>query len=490
MNMGNGSTTIGCGQVFRLYDDGGANGNYEAGTSSRHTFTTTDGKPATIHFEELSLSETSHLFVITGTELNVDSVLYDLTAGSENPGVISSNGNTLTLYFLPGMKPAAGWNAIVEHSPGMSVADVWRRNEVTIRDEVCQSQTNTYDDPYGVSPDVVPLEVLNRNLRRAGTYTYTQTLYGADSHGCDSTVTFVLTVNPPMHHDTTVVTTNIILSEQGPFVWSVDGRSYTITGRYSKRYAMADGCDSLAILDFIVLQVDTTDNEICKDETTRLGVTVTTPDMSQFETDLLPPAIAIGDVLCDDGSVLKVDSFLISDKVAKGVVFYVDKTGMHGLAVALKNATNSCEWGARYSGVFSLTKTNLWSVAIFDMNGYGNTLEIKRRAENSTMNAHSFARNAPAAYYCYYYDHITNATGTQHKGWYLPAAGELNVLFGNRILVNKTLNDIGGYRLTNSKYFSSTSDNQYSDTGWDIDATGYCHSFGDVYKPARAIVSF
>ena len=436
MNMGNGSTTIGCGQVFRLYDDGGANGNYEVGTSSRQTFTTTDGKPATIRFEELELSETSHLFVITGTELNVDSVLYDLTAGSENPGVISSNGNTLTLYFLPGMKPAAGWNAIVEHSPGMSVADVWRRNEVIIRDEVCQSQTNTYDDPYGVSPDVVPLEVLNRNLRRAGTYTYTQTLYGADSHGCDSTVTFVLTVNPPMHHDTTVVTTNIILSEQGPFVWSVDGREYTITGRYSKRYALADGCDSLDILDFIVLQVDTSDNEICRDDSTRLVVTVTTPDLT-FCDDVIPPTISVGDVLCDDGSILKVDSFLLTDKIPKGVVYFVDNTG-HGWATGLMQY-NSLQWSPLTDRVLTDNPSHSIAEAIYSLGGYENTISIYNNTQELSGGMET---NAPAAFTCFYYDHVTCSIGETHKGWFMPAVPEMRLLFFNRKEVNSTISKI------------------------------------------------
>ena len=102
----------------------------------------------------------------------------------------------------------------MEHQPGMSIADVWKKNVVTLRDEVCQSQVNTYDDPYHVVPNVVPqLSQLNNNLRKAGIYSYTVTVPDRDIHGCDSTVTFILTVNPPAHHDTTVVITNFILNE-------------------------------------------------------------------------------------------------------------------------------------------------------------------------------------------------------------------------------------------------------------------------------------
>ena len=490
VNFANGSTEIACGQVFRVYDDGGATGNYSTGTNVRHTYTTTDGKPVTIHFEELNLSETSHLFVITGSELSVDSVLYDLTAGSPNPGVITTDGNTLTLYFVPGMKPAAGWNAVVEHSPGMSIADVWKLNEVTLYDEVCQSQTNTYDDPYHVVPDVVPdLSILNKNLRKAGVYTYTNTLTGADSHGCDSPVTFILTVNPPVHHDTTVVTTNLIIEQTGGYVWPTDGRVYTTTGRYSKRTALPGGCDSLDILDFIVLQVDTINDEICREDTGRIGVTVTVPDIS-FHDELIPPAIAIGDVLCDDGSILKIDSFLISGKLAKGVVFYVDSTERHGLAVALVDASTSCEWGERNAHALSLTQTKYWYEAYIDMNGYGNTLEIKRRAELSSVNNHSFEKNSPAAYFCYYYDHHTRSTGTEHLGWYMPALGELNLLHANMVPVNNVIVQLGGSKVFSSTTFSSTSHNFYSDTGWDMTSNGAFSNFGVTKKRVRAIIAF
>ena len=444
VNFANGTTEIACGQVFRVYDDGGATGNYSTGTNVRHTYTTTDGKPVTIHFDELNLSETSHLFVITGSELSVDSVLYDLTAGSPNPGVITTNGNALTLFFMPGMKPDAGWNAIVEHSPGMSIADVYKKNEVVLRDEVCQSQTNIYEDPYHVVPNVVAdLSILNKNLRKAGTYTYTNTIPGADMLGCDSTVTFILTVNPPVHHDTTVVTTNLIIGQTGGYVWPTDGRVYTTTGRYSKRTGLPDGCDSLDILDFIVLQVDTSNNEICRGDTARIGVSVTTPDIS-FHDDLIPPTIAIGDVWCDDGSFMKVDSFLASDKVAKGVVFYVDSTGFHGLAVSLWYSDTRMQWATSYgqwtpklyTGNVNPNVTNLYA---FAMNGMENTLSIKEHAEALPG---GFQTNAPAAYFCYYYDHITGTVGTEHKGWYLPAVGEYYIFNIFRDEINPTLSKL------------------------------------------------
>ena len=502
VNITNGNTEIACGQVLRVYDDGGANGNYSTGANVRHTYTTSDGKPVSVHFEELNLSETAHLFVITGSELNVDSVLYDLTAGSPDPGVITTAHNTLTLYFVPGMKPAAGWKAIVEHSPGISIADVWKPNKVTLRDEVCQSQSNTYDDPYHVVPNIVPeLSTLNKNLRKAGVYTYTNTIPTSDVHGCDSIVTFILTVNPPVHHDTTVVTTNLIMEQTGGYLWPIDGRTYTTTGRYSKRSGLPNGCDSLDILDLIVLQVDTSSNEICRDETTRIGVSVTVPDLS-FHDEMIPPAIAIGDVLCDDGTIMKVDSFLVSGKLAKGVVFYLDSTEFHGLAVALTNASDQCHWVYMNSS-YTLTSTGDVFVALNDMNGYGNTLEMKRTAETSGRNDNSFEMNAPAAYDCYYYDHHTQTIGTEHLGWYLPALGELSLLYANIPTVEKTLVELGEKRLFSSnnfgpEYYSSyycfySSTGYYSGlSAWSLHRNGELRSEnGNTYTvSARPIIAF
>jgi hypothetical protein len=288
-----------------------------------------------------------------------------------------------------------------------------------------------------------------------------------------------------------VVTTNLIIEQTGGYVWPTDGRVYTTTGRYTKRTALPDGCDSLDILDFIVLQVDTTDNEICRDETTRIGVSVTVPEMN-FRDDLIPPAIAVGDVLCDDGDVLKPDSFLISGKIAKGIVFYVDKTGKHGRAVALKDAHGSCLWAKRvgYGPVpKSLTNTAPWSNAAMDTNGYGNTLRIKETAEMIYDN--DFETNAPAAYYCYYYNHKTESTGSTHEGWYLPAAGELLLLFGNRVPVNATLLMLGKNALScTTAYWTSTANNANNEYSWHIQYDGYFHTYGSPTYNVRAIVSF
>ena len=115
--------------------------------------------------------------------------------------------------------------------------------------------------------------------------------------------------------------------------------------------------------------------------------------------------------------------------------------------VALSDANdgNSCKWAPStvYTQVHPLTTTSQWYDAIFDMNGLGNTLRIKQTAEAATGN--DFMTNAPAAYYAYYYDHTIQSTGTEPLGWYLPSAGEINLLIGSRTEVNSTLNKLSSY---------------------------------------------
>ena len=426
--------------------------------------------------------------------LSADSLLYDLTAGSDLPGVISSHGNALTLYFIPGMKSAAGWSAIVEHSPGMSIADVWDKSETVLRDEVCQSQTNTYDDIYGVVPNIVPtLDTLNKNIRKAGLYIYSDTIKEADVHGCDSIVTFMLTVNPPVMHDTTVVITNQI----GSYYWPLKDTTLTTTGRYVKRTSMSNGCDSLDVLDLIIIQVDTIGDDVCIGENGTVGILATAPDMTSFSDDLIPAAIKVGDVLCTDGSILDVDDYLASDKTAMGIVFYVDNTGSHGRAAALKDVYG--RWSTSNDTVRSYTTARSATEARRDTAGYQNTLHIKETAESSIR---GFEALAPAAYKCYYYDHRTGETGPTHLGWYLPSIAEMSLLYGNRIPVKKSLEKLGASASTISTddHWGSTGYEYkcgyysthwcYSDAPWYVGNNGEISTSGTMSKYARPVMSF
>ena len=42
--------------------------------------------------------------------------------------------------------------------------------------------------------------------------------------------------------------------------------------------------------------------------------------------------VFVGDILCTDGSTVRVNEFAASGKTALGVVYYVDNSGQNGLA--------------------------------------------------------------------------------------------------------------------------------------------------------------
>lgn len=497
VNMSDGATTtMDCGQTYSFYDAGGATGDYAASSDILiHRFTTAGGQRVALHFEELDLSTSAALVVISGGQALVDSALCTLTSGSTNPGMILSKGDTLTLLFTGGLASATGWSAIVEPMPGIAIADVWPENKVTIYDEVCQSQTNTYDDIYHIAPDVTDMVSLNKAIKKTGSYKFTKTLAGKDQHGCDSTVTFILTVTPPPHFDTTFVTTNL----HGTTLNWLDS-TFTTHGQHAYLHTLPDGCDSLDLVNFIILQVDTSTNEFCEGDSTTMGVMVREPEMT-WRTDLVPPKINIGDVFCTDSTIMSVDSFLLSGKSPKGVVFYVDESDVHGLIVCLNDASPGniayAPTTTRYY-IKSTNATNLFD-AIKDMNGEINTDNIKSSAEKVV--GHTFKTAAPAAYYAYYYNHNTLTTGTEHYGWFLPGLGELSLLFANRLEVNATLVKLakknsaiktlrnGGSSWT-INYWSST---KYNGAGaaWGIYGTHYMwYHYADWGACVRAIASF
>ena len=257
MNMQEGTTVLECGQSIRLYDSGGADGDYLSGEHVIHHFVSSDGKPVSVTFMDMDLSTTSHLLVITGQDLLADSVLYEFAAGMDNPGVLVSKGNVLTLVFMSGEARAAGWSAVVEQAPGVAIADVWKRTPAILYDEVCQSQTASYDDPYGVSPMVVSSEELNQAIRQAGTYSYTQTLAGEGEHGCDSVVTFTLQVNPPSEevwlYDTTTVSENPYTSKIDDHFVDLDVSSPR-EAEYSIVLQTDKDCDSVVVLHLTVVE--------------------------------------------------------------------------------------------------------------------------------------------------------------------------------------------------------------------------------------------
>ena len=449
MNMHDGETVIACGRHIRLYDSGGREGSSSSGERFVHRFRTSDGTRASIHFDELELAGSSRLLVFSGNEINGDSLLLNLAEGSAPSQTAVSSGNTLTLCFLGNNTRNSDWSAVVEASPGIAIADVRRSNTILYIDEVCQSQGNTYDDPYGMVPGVVSAEELAQALRKAGNYYYTKTFPAADTHGCDSVVNFHLTVNPPVER----VTVETALRQTG-YLWH--DSVYEESGRYELYYTNDDGCDCFDILMLTVIDATPPNAEICRGQSATLhlsGEIAGATPQNTVRGRLTRP----GDVLCTDGSILPVDEALSDGKSPMGVVFHIDKTGVHGMAVALTETERvfSADWPYMIMEKLFPNPSN----AILDLDGEANTLHLK--VTDDAYSGVDFASDATAASYCYYFNHNTLTTDGEHHGWHLPSFAEWTLLQGNALEVKQAMNTLCQ---TNSNYQNFTSPQYWSST--------------------------
>lgn len=449
-----GNTLMFCGRIIRLFDSGGENKKYSQNEHITHCFQSTDSTRISITFNKLSLSASDHLLIFSGATPCPDSMLFDLTSGSRNPGTVVSKGHSLTLYFTSHISPSEGWDAWVESSPGIAIADVWKKNGITIRDEVCQSQNGSYDDPYGICPEVVTLEELNQSMRQAGNYYFTKTLTNRDMHNCDSTIHFEFIVNPPPQNDTNVV----IASSLGEgFRWH--DSLYTQGGHYTFLIRQPNGCDSLDVLHLNILEVSIHDHDICEGDSANLTVAVTSPERTSFG----PRRANVGDVVCTDGTILAPDSFLLGGKTAKGVVFHVDRSGFHGLIVSLSEKSRNFS-GTTFDTLYIQTKPTLVD-AILDMEGLLNSKRLVAVAESYNM--HNYETRTPAAFFCHYYNHLTGDIDAVTHGWYLPSLGEMNLLISQCLEVNTTLRKLSMTDpkitpISYSRYWTSSTQNNNS----------------------------
>jgi hypothetical protein len=161
----------------------------------------------------------------------------------------------------------------------------------------------------------------------------------------------------------------------------------------------------------------------------------------------------------------------VPGKTAQGVVFYVDYSGLHGWAVHLYlQAMNSTAWGL--GGIDLPTLPNYTSprTVITDYDGYENTRKIREAGDASEY---------PAAW-------VVNF----EQGWYLPAAGQLVVLFSESNRVNASLQIVGGTQIQpNTSLWAST---EYgSATAWSVSNTwGVGNPVKNASDGVRGIRSF
>ena len=180
----------------------------------------------------------------------------------------------------------------------------------------------------------------------------------------------------------------------------------------------------------------------------------------------------VGDILCEGDLIVSPANYNANTHTAIGVVFYVDNTGRHGWAIALQDA-GSYAWGCKGSDM-PIPNYGDKRQAIYDLDGYENTRIVR---ENCT--------DSPAFYAVDF-----------ANGWYVPAIGQLNYLYGNLGEVNATLVKIGGAPFVGWVYWSSTEYSSFN--AWVLISSGALANYGNSNyydtkgdrRPVRGVRAF
>lgn len=182
--------------------------------------------------------------------------------------------------------------------------------------------------------------------------------------------------------------------------------------------------------------------------------------------------VNIGDILCTDGSIIAPEAYASSGRTAKGIVFYVDETNLHGWAVHLQYQ-GSLLWSTERQDIPGLNNFLRFRDAITDFDGYENTRVI-RAAGNAAW--------YPAAWAVDFDD-----------GWYLPAAGQIRYLYGYIPEINNSIGIVGGepFTLSDDWWLWASTEGGPEDA-WDINYNG---DEGHSKKPdhrflVRAVINF
>ena len=143
---------------------------------------------------------------------------------------------------------------------------------------------------------------------------------------------------------------------------------------------------------------------------------------------------------------------------SQGVVFYLNEDGTGGWMVALHDVASDIPWGLtdEIEGLNHIINTNndILASAFADTNGYTNTLAILNHYQSTGYTGQYAASMVD----------IDN-------GWYLPAAGQLKMLYVNAIFYEPTLASVGD-KMGLHPYWSSTQED--NEKAW------YVH-FGSPY---------
>ena len=134
-------------------------------------------------------------------------------------------------------------------------------------------------------------------------------------------------------------------------------------------------------------------------------------------------------------------------------------------------------WGGYNKTVSNIVTNADSSIAITDFAGSSNTDQIIAQLKGSTDIYSEYYTGAPAAEYCRAYSKGCKGVGE----WYLPAAGEMNIIAQNKDTINAALTKISGETLGKYGYtYTSTQYNAYG--AWRCDWSDGSFSYDDKHR--------
>ena len=204
----------------------------------------------------------------------------------------------------------------------------------------CMNKWNTYNVPGAYSCEwILPTNALPYDEGRSSDYTYLMFKDGSEgvisakcSNGCVSK-TVSMAVHPIQTTKTFVIDTICQGTSYEKDGWNLGVQNKLGYSTYIRQ--LGDSCGSADVLVLYVLQspnlqVFSAPDIVCPGEQVKLTVVDKSADGYND--------IAIGDVLCNDGTFLKLKDFLLSGKVAKGIVVEYDPNHyIHVLSIKDEN---------------------------------------------------------------------------------------------------------------------------------------------------------
>ena len=163
------------------------------------------------------------------------------------------------------------------------------------------------------------------------------------------------------------------------------------------------------------------------------------------------------------GGPYKVGDYY-NDGAKEGIVFVVYDGGYHGKIVSVDESYEQWAVSAVWQNATHATSKG---------GGMGNMNKIKKLP--------NWKSNYPAFAWC----------ASLGEGWYLPAIDELKLIYQNKSIINRRLNERGYGEFLDDCYWSSTEDVDNSDYAWFVYMLiGNAHNTGKINCYVRAVSAF